>query len=411
MDLLEALRSGLISLAAHKLRSGLTMRGMMFGVGAVIAMLSIGAGAERQAMAMIDALGVRNVLLHGKEFGEEELKEIRKQSLGLSLRDARAIREAVPGVEIVLPRIELESYKVLAAGGKTKPRVLGVPHHYAVAASLRMAEGRFFGEWEQLVHAQVAVIGSRVRRDLFGYEPAVGSDLKVNDVWLTVVGVIAERAGADRELMGITIEATEDQILLPVTTARRKFDHDPLQDELDEVRVTLSEGVDPIEAASVISGLMERLHGGEEDFTLTVPQALLEQSRQTQRLFNIVMGCIAGISLLVGGIGIMNIMLATVLERTREIGTRRAVGARRSHIRQQFIIEAFAISVLGGAIGVGMGVGIAKAVAAWAGWTTVVTPWSIGLASGVSLAVGLIFGIYPAWRASNLDPIEALRYE
>ena len=196
-----------------------------------------------------------------------------------------------------------------------------------------------------------------------------------------------------------------------MTTAQRKFEHDPLQDELDEIRVMLMEGAEPVESAAIIAGLLDRLHGGEEDTTLTVPQALLEQSRQTQRLFNIVMGCIAGISLLVGGIGIMNIMLATVLERTREIGTRRAVGARRSHIRNQFIIEAFTISVLGGAAGVALGVGIARGVAFYAGWATVVTLSSILLATGVSLAVGLVFGIYPAMRAADLDPIDALRHE
>jgi putative ABC transport system permease protein len=160
-----------------------------------------------------------------------------------------------------------------------------------------------------------------------------------------------------------------------------------------------------------VENLLDHLHGGAEDTTLMVPQALLEQSRRTQRLFSIVMGCIAGISLLVGGIGIMNIMLATVLERTMEIGLRRALGARRKDVRSQFVIEAFVLSLIGGACGVFLGVAISRGVAAYAGWPTVVTPGSILTATGVSLAVGLIFGIYPAWRASSLDPIEALRYE
>ena len=411
MNLREALLAAVASLATHKLRSALTMLGILFGVGAVIAMLSSGTGAERQAMALIDSMGLRNVLIHGVEFAEDELREIRKQSLGLSLRDVRAIQDSVPHLESVLPRVELDTYKVLSAGGKTKPQVFGVSHDYDQAANLRLSEGRFFSAAEQESHAQVCVIGSKVRQDLFGYEHALGRDLKVNDVWLTVVGVLRPESDSDRELLGVSIKSSAAQVLLPVTTAHRKFEHDPLQDELDEIRVTLLPGADPVESAAIIAGLLDRLHGGEEDTTLTVPQALLEQSRQTQRLFNIVMGCIAGISLVVGGIGIMNIMLATVLERTREIGTRRAVGARRSHIRNQFIIEAFTISLLGGATGVALGIGIARGVAAYAGWATVVTASSILLATGVSLAVGLVFGIYPAMRAADLNPIDALRHE
>jgi putative ABC transport system permease protein len=387
------------------------MLGMLFGVGAVIAMLSIGAGAERQALGMIEAMGLRNVLIHGRDFNEEEFREIRKKSPGLSLRDARAIEQAVPGVAAVLPRIELETYKVLSEQGNSKPRVFGVPSHYAAAANLWLAEGVFFDEMEESSHAQVCIIGSKVRQDLFGYERAIGRDIKVNDVWLTVIGILEPESSTEREFMGVEIESSTNQVLLPVTTARRKFDHDPLQDELNEIRVVLEKASSPVESALVIAELLDRLHGGSGDTTLTVPQALLEQSRQTQHLFNIVMGCIAGISLLVGGIGIMNIMLATILERTMEIGLRRAVGARRADIRGQFIIEAIAISMLGGTVGVGLGMGIAKGVAAYAGWTTVVTISSILLATLVSSAVGLVFGIYPAWRAANLDPIEALRHE
>ena len=190
MNLREALLAAVASLATHKLRSALTMLGILFGVGAVIAMLSIGTGAERQAMALIDSMGLRNVLIHGVEFAEDELREIRKQSLGLSLRDVRAIRESVPHVESVLPRVELDAYKVLSAGGKTKPQIFGVSHDYHQAANLRLSEGRFFSAAEQESHAQVCVIGSKVRQDLFGYEHALGRDLKVNDVWLTVVGVL-----------------------------------------------------------------------------------------------------------------------------------------------------------------------------------------------------------------------------
>ena len=238
----------------------------------------------------------------------------------------------------------------------------------------------------------------------------MGQRLKINDVWFEIVGLLTDAGGTD-SFEGVSLGSTADEIYLPVTTAIRKFDRDPLEAPLDEIVVRLDRGVSSRVTAATIRNLLDRLHAGADDFELVVPEALLEQSRRTQRLFNIVMGCIAGISLLVGGIGIMNIMLATVLERTREIGIRRAVGARRKDIRLQFMIESFTISLLGGLAGVVMGVVIAGVVAAFAGWATVVTAWSILLSTGVSVAVGLTSGIYPAVRAAALDPIEALHYE
>jgi putative ABC transport system permease protein len=411
MNLAEALRTAIASLSAHKLRSALTMLGILFGVGAVLAMMSIGAGAERQAMRLIDAMGLRNVYVRAVTFPEQEREQVRRKSPGLSLRDARAIALAVPQVESVAPRVSLSPYKILSASGKSKAKVYGVEAGHAKVHSLALAEGRFFGVDEDAAHAQVCVIGSKVRRDLFGLEPAIGRDLKVNDVWLTVIGVLEAGNETDQEFLGTSIDSPANQILIPLGTARRKFEQEPLANELDEIRVTFSAEADPAASAQVIAALLDRLHGGAADTTLTVPRELLEQSRQTQRLFNIVMGTIAGISLLVGGIGIMNIMLATVLERTREIGVRRAVGARRSNIRDQFLIESFTISLMGGAAGVLAGVAIARVVAAYAGWTTVITPGAVVLSTSVSILVGLLFGIYPAVRAARLDPIDALRYE
>ena len=411
MNLLEALRSAFSSLTAHKMRSLLATLGIVFGVGAVIAMLAIGAGAEKQALAMIDAMGLRNVILRSKgDLPDQELTELRKKSLGLSDRDARAIQDAMPMIETVARRIQLQAPKVLAAGGKSKPNIYGVSPSFGRAARLNLAEGRFFDEIDERTHAQVCVLGAKVRRDLFGLEPALGRDVKVNDVWLTVVGVLQPRASAASP-QGVSPESTEDQLLLPASTAARKFDHEVLKDELDEVLVTLKEGADIRASAAAIEGLVDKMHAGSGDFTVTVPQALLEQSRQTQRLFSIVMGCIASISLLVGGIGIMNILLATVMERTREIGVRRAIGAKRADVRRQFLIEAFAISSFGGALGIVVGVLIARAVATYAEWPVLVTASSIVLSTGVSLAVGLVSGLYPAVRAARLDPVEALRYE
>lgn len=410
MSFAEALRSALSNLATHKLRSLLTMLGMIFGVGAVIAMLSIGAGAERQAMETIDRMGLRNVLVRDVDLADDELNEIRRKSLGVSLRDASVIRDGIPGVELVVPRVEVDSYKIIAPGSRTRATVLGVSWHHADLSVLEIGEGRFLDLLDEERHAQVCVIGGNVRRDLFGVGPALGRTLKINDTWFEVVGVLTD-AGGSADFQGVDIGTTATEIYVPVTTAIRKFDREPLQAPVDEIVVRLQEGALPQTSAVAIRRLLERIHGGEEDFELVVPEALLEQSRSTQRLFNIVMGCIAGISLLVGGIGITNIMLATVLERTREIGIRRAVGARRAEIRAQFMIEAFSISLIGGVSGVLMGVLIAQVVAASAGWDTVVTLWSVALSTSVAMAAGLVSGIYPAARAAELDPIDALRYE
>jgi putative ABC transport system permease protein len=379
-------------------------------VGAVIAMLAIGAGAERQAMAMIERLGLRNVLLKAKELKKEDLQEVRKKSPGVSLRDGEAIAEALSEVEFVAPVVRIEPYKVMAAGGATKAQVYGVSFRQGFLFGLKLAEGRFLDARDEKESAQVCVIGSDVRRDLFGYGAAVGQDLKVNDVWLEVVGVLGPDQAAG-SLQGVQVGSTAKEVDIPQTTALRKFDRDTLKSPLDEVVVRLSEGASPQRAAQVMTKLVDRLHGGAEDYEIVVPEALLEQSRKTQRMFSIVMGCIAGISLLVGGIGIMNIMLASVLERTREIGIRLAVGARKRDVAIQFVSEAAAISLLGGLAGVVLGLIIAKVVALSAGWPTVVTLFSIVLAFGVSLAVGVLSGLYPAVRAAELNPIDALRYE
>ncbi len=402
---IETLTTAVRNLARHKMRTALTMLGMIFGVGAVIAMLSIGAGGEQKALETIGKLGLRNVIVRAKEIKPEERTELRKKSLGVSLRDGEAIVEAVPGVERVLPRVDIKAYKILSPAGKTKGRVVGVSSQYRDVATIKVSEGRFFDARDEAEHAQVCVIGQEIRRNLFGYGPAVGKQLKVNDIWLEVIGILAN------DPIGSGAKSSSEEIWLPVSTAMRKFDRDPLDAPLDELMVTVKEGVSPRSAADLIKPLLDRLHGGADDYEVVIPEALLEQQRQTQRIFNIVMGSIAGISLLVGGIGIMNIMLASVLERTREIGVRRAIGARRVDIRAQFVIESFAISLIGGMSGIIIGIVLARLVAAYAGWPTVITFWSLILSTGVSITVGLISGIYPAARAAELDPIEALRYE
>jgi putative ABC transport system permease protein len=404
----ETFLTALSNLSTHKMRTTLTMLGMIFGVGAVIAMLSIGAGAEQKALEAIGRLGLRNVIVRAKEVKPDERAELRKKSLGVSLRDGEAILEAVPNIERVLPRVEVKPYKIIAAGAKTKGKVFGIASRYREVADVGLGEGRYFDAKDEREHAQVAVIGQEIRRSLFGYGPVLGKQLKVNDVWLEVIGVLANDPEPQK---GTQTRSTAKEIWIPVTTAMRKFDRDPLDAPVDELLVTVKEGVSTRATAEIIEPLLSRLHGGADDYEIVIPEELLAQSRKTQQIFNMVMGSIAGISLLVGGIGIMNIMLASVLERTREIGVRRAIGATRRDIRAQFVVESFAISLIGGMAGIIIGIVLARIVAAYAGWPTVITVPALLLSTGVSITVGLVSGIYPAARAAEMNPIEALRYE
>ena len=399
------------SLLTHKLRTFLTMLGIIFGVGAVISMMSIGAGAGAEAMSIIDAMGKRNIYVRAKEFEEEDLREIRKTSLGLSLRDAESLRKVVPGVEVVSAFKGIRVHKVLGKFLKSDIRVKGISPEYRELSNLKMASGYFFSGRDDRTFQHVCLIGSEAKRKLFGYEDAIGKRLKINNVWFVVVGILESYGFERKELEGMPLEDVSNDILVPVRTALKNFNFEDMEDELDEIIMRISEEYDVEEIAAIVGTFMSQLHGGEDDFEISIPVRLLEQSRRTQRIFNIVMGSIASLSLLVGGIGIMNIMLASVLERTSEIGLRRAVGARKSDIRNQFLAESVAISLCGGLLGILFGFGVANGVALFAGWKTLVTVSSIILSTGVAAAVGLIFGLYPATRAAGLDPIEALRHE
>lgn len=401
----DAVLFALENLASHRLRTGLSTLGMMFGVAAVIAMLAIGEGAQRQTLAMIERMGIHNVLIVAKEFPLSEILDIRKKSQGLSGRDVTAITEAVPHVELVAPKATVAISGIIAEGQKTKGSLWGVTYRHAEVTRLPLEEGRFIDEMDERVHAQVCVIGADIRRDLFLDTIAVGQVLKVGDVWLRVVGVLRNTSAEMN-----AASAGNRAIYTPLTTLVHKFEAKATDSPYQEIVVKLDGRSAPHEAQAVIDGLLKQLHNGVEDYDIIVPEALLAQNRETQRIFSIVMGCIAGISLLVGGIGIMNIMLASVFEQTREIGVRRAVGALRRDIRFQFLIESFLVACSGGLFGVALGLLISRVIANSAGWPTVITPSAVLLATGVSGAVGLFSGLYPAVRASKLDPIVALQH-
>lgn len=399
MTLRETFDDALESLRARKLRASLSMLGMIFGVGAVIAMLAIGEGAEHEALALIERLGLRNVVVEAKDLSREDLMEIRKKSPGLSLRDRNAILEAVTGVEKAVPRVKLEPYRTAGPNGRVEAVAYGVSHEYFGLETYHLSEGRFLDAFDEERHAQVAVIGAEVSRRLFGHESGLGESFKLDDLWLEVVGILAEDASAR-------------QIYLPFSTALRKLDHPPLDSPLDQILVEVEADTSPWEAATAIDPLLSLLHGGADDYRIVVPEALLEQSRATKRLFNLVMGAIAGISLLVGAIGILTMMWIAVGERTSEIGLIRAVGASRGQVRAIFLTEAAALATGGGALGLLGAMGLLALVRSAVPDLPVHTPGLfVLLALGVSFATGIISGVVPASRASELDPIEALRSE
>lgn len=412
MSYLSEIQFAVGNLRSHKLRTFLTMLGMIFGVGAVIAMLSIGAGAERESLRIIDTMGLRNIIVKDREFKDEDLKKIRENSLGLSNRDLKAILSVTPDVETSSARKRVKTFQIFSFKGKSdESNVVGVTPSYFRMAKYDLAEGGFFSEADERDFEQFCVIGSRVKQKLFGQVAAIGEQVKIDKMWFTVIGVLRDNNLTKDEFEGVKIQDFSNDIYIPLATALKKFELKRFESEYDEIVVSMKNTESLKSSAVLVSEILANTHGKAEDYSIVVPRELLEQNQQTQRIFNIVMSCIAGISLVVGGIGIMNIMLASILERTREIGIRRAVGAKRRDIWKQFLIESMSISFLGGVTGILFGFGVSKIVALYAEWSTVVTGVSIAMSFGVSASVGLLFGIYPAVRASRLDPVEALRYE
>jgi putative ABC transport system permease protein len=411
---ISELAMGLTSLLAHKLRSLLTMLGMIFGVGAVVAMLSITAGAQKEMMSFIDQLGVNNIIVEAREaVDRNELQAVRAISQGLTFRDFRAISENVQGVEAMTPRKRFKPQKVLPKTSQEPPMLIGVLPNFTEINSLKLIAGRFFSEEENQRSAPVCVLGDTAKVNLLGFDDAIGKYVEINDTWLQVIGVLVPQASGDSDVEGLQALNRNNLVISPLNTVMRRFEDNTsyLKDEIDGIYLKVAANTDSVETANVVRAILTATHKDAGDFTVVVPAGLLEERRRTQFIFSIVMICIAGISLLVGGIGIMNIMLATVLERTREIGIRRAIGARQIDIIRQFLTEAVLISIVGGLIGIGFGFGLSRIIASAAGWSTVVTTSSIAVAFGVSVFIGLLFGIYPAVQAARLDPIEAIRYE
>ena len=414
MQILADCRRGLETLMAHKLRSLLTMLGMIFGVAAVVSMMSIGAGAQQQVLAFIEQLGVRNLIVEARESTDfQAFQRVRKTSPGLTERDLRIIRANVPGITASTARKRLTSQKLIPKAQRESTQVFGVEPNYQQIAGLGIVSGRFFDATEAANGAPVCVLGEGARTNLFGAREAIGQYVKVNEQWFRVIGVVGPQVSSQTDVAGIPAQDRNNLIYVPVVASilRLEDSYSRFKDEIDGIYLQMADAGDTVRTAEVVRGILNASHRDTDDFSLVVPAALLAEQRRTQRIFGFVMVALASISLLVGGIGIMNIMLASVLERTREIGVRRAVGAKQTDIVRQFLIETVMIAFVGGAIGLLVGVGLSRLIAVLAGWSTIVTAASILISFLVSVTVGLTFGVYPAVRASKLDPVKALHYE
>jgi len=405
---------GMQNLMVHGLRSLLTMLGMIFGVAAVVAMLSIGAGARQKVMALIEQMGVHNLIVDAKETLEWQAhSKIRKISPGLTLQDYRVIQDDLEGIVSSTPRKKMTPSKMIPKPQQDMPTVMGVAPVYQQIAGLHILGGRFLDKADDDRGAPVCVLGAAAKWSLFGAANPLGQYVKINEQWFRVIGVVSPQLSAhgDSSAAGSTDVNNNIYIALQSAFLRLEDSYSDVPDEIDGIYLNLADSADISESAQVVRAILDSAHHGADDFSIVVPAELLAEQKRTEHLFNTVMVAIASISLLVGGIGIMNIMLASILERTREIGLRRAVGARQADIVRQFVVEATMISFAGGTIGVVFGFVISRLIAWLAGWSTIVTFSSIALAFLVSISVGLVFGIYPATKAARLDPVEAIRYE
>lgn len=446
------MRIAVESILSNKLKSILTALGIIFGVAAVISMLAIGKGAQQEILDQIKMVGVNNILIspivQEKEVGTDESeKQLNKFSRGLTLLDVDAIRSTIPAVQRISPEISFNSTIVLS-GMRYTAKLVGVSNDYFELYNLPLAQGMFFNDYQEEYGIQVCIIGANIRAKFFSQVDPIGQYLKFDNVWLKVIGVLEKTNVSLTGFEEKGVNVYNDNVYIPIKTMLMRYKNRALvntklatqatsmqifgggghnarvvvsssdasasetnYNQLDKIVVQVSETEQLTPTTELLSRMMLRRHSNVKDFEITVPELLLKQQQRTKDIFNIVLGAIASISLIVGGIGIMNIMFASVMERIKEIGTRMAIGAKKKDIVVQFLSEAVLISVTGGFIGIFLGIILAVAIQKIAGITTIVSLFSVVIAFGVSAAVGVIFGYSPAKRASERDPIESLRYE
>ena len=434
MKIWSAILTGISELLAHKLRSLLTMLGVIFGIASVISMVSIGAGARQEALEQIKLMGVNVIQINRKSLtGDLALEAQRESPKGLTYGDALAAKQLYSGARRVVPVCRVFG-DVRTDGQAVPAKVFGTTAEYPIVARLEVAAGRFIDQHDMDKRSRVCVIGSEVKRAAFFLENPIGKLLKIDNQEFQVVGVMKERTLATGRQV-VALRDMNQDIYLPITVAMaelqiyveqaipadygafqrlfaRMSQRPPLEQRpVTQIIVQVADESQTWEADRVVRRILERRHKGIPDYEVIIPAELLRQSQRTQRIFNIVMGAIASISLVVGGIGIMNIMLATVSARAREIGVRRCVGASQADIARQFLLECLVITSIGGLLGIALGVEMARLISDYAQWRTIVSGQAVLLSLVVAMTTGIIFGLYPAMRAASIEPMEALRAE
>jgi putative ABC transport system permease protein len=421
--LAEVFVFGLRNLWRNKLRSFLTMLGMIFGVGSVIAMLSVGAGARNEILSRIKELGIRNIIVNSikppEEIKPESTQHSWMNSFGLTFEDADYILETVPGVDRLL-RVNRVRKRVWYGSKRLEAAVLGVEPEYLETFHLDVGRGRPFTEIDSKAMAKVCLVRRGLIRQLETTEEPIGMWLQIGDYSYQIVGLLADERFRSHTQKALAIDGRAQEIYIPYSTSMRTFgtvtsfersgSSERSSTDLDQIVITTVSEEGVFETARVLDAVLKQLHD-RLDFEIVIPLELMRQSENTQRVFNLVMILVASISLLVGGIGIANIMLATITERTKEIGIRRALGARRRDIVAQFLTETLAIAVIGGLLGCALGVAGVRGIVLLTSWKALISVHYVGLSLIISLSVGVVFGIFPARRAARMDPIAALRHE
>ncbi|MCF7569384.1 ABC transporter permease [Sabulilitoribacter arenilitoris] len=452
---LEKLKSNFVEafrvIKTNKIRTFLTALGIIFGVAAVIAMLAIGNGAEKEILAQLELVGVNNIVItpipdekddnNEDDENNEGANESKKISKGLDLLDVESIKKNIPSIKVSSPEIIMDTYVI--NNGRQKPvKLIGIYPSFFQVSNIQLEKGKNFSNYQLKNALPVCIIGKKLEKKLFTGEGSIGKYIKVKDVWLQIIGVIEEKLISEKAQENLGIRDLNQDVYTPIKTFlvryknRKIISEKPLDfsgggiiivngnnqgpkkriprgnyHQIDKLTVQVNKSTELKATAEVLSKMLKRKHNDVLDFEITIPIQLLKQQQKTKQIFNIVLSIIAGISLLIGGIGIMNIMLASVLERTKEIGIIRAIGATEEDVILQFLAESILISVGGGIIGIIVGIIGAYIIEIASGIETILSINSILLSFFIAVIVGLIFGIFPAKAAANKKPIEALRSE